>query len=396
MRLFRIIIAALLLLMSPLTGICATETLRIDKDGVICLYKDVNLKHGEYALPQGVTIISKGGVFKHGTIIGNDTKIESDRPVFKDVKVKGTWNVPYISTDLFVDLSYDNALRDLVALSSPKVQNTIEVKKGRYVFSFEKNLEIGIALPSNTDLVVDGELTLKPNDFTNYYIIDIQGENIHVSGSGVIIGDKKNHTGSTGEWGMGVNFRAAVNCSVSDLTIKDCWGDCIYVGNKSRNIEIMNCLLDNGRRQGISITYADGVVVKDCTITNVSGTDPQFAIDIEPNKGGTVQNVTVDNVNVENCVGGFMIYGRASGATVDGIVFKNCSTSGITGRYSIKLIRATNVSLFDSSIMTEGEYGVLVQEIDNYVVRDNKWKARKKPLNTISCTNGTVRNNERQ
>ena len=110
---------------------------------------------------------------------------------------------------------------------------------------------------------------------------------------------------------MGVDFFRVENASISGITIKDCWGDCIYVGDESKNVTIDNCILNNGRRQGISITSANGVIVRKCTICDVGGTDPEYAIDIEPNKGKTIDNILIENVTVKNCKGGFMANGSA-------------------------------------------------------------------------------------
>ena len=103
----------------------------------------------EYFIPSGVTIKQKHGVIKNGTLIGNGTKIDAKKALFEKVKIKGEWNVPKISTDLFVDLSYDDALRNVVALSSNKVHNTIKIKEGIYSFSFIKNGDIGLSPASN-------------------------------------------------------------------------------------------------------------------------------------------------------------------------------------------------------------------------------------------------------
>jgi parallel beta-helix repeat protein len=164
--------------------------------------------------------------------------------------------------------------------------------------------------------------------------LQISGSNITISGSGTIVGDKPRHTGTEGEWGMGVRFNRAVNASVSGLTVKDCWGDCIYVGGNSRDILIENCTLDNGRRQGISVTKADNVTIRRCTISNVGGTAPEYAIDVEPNKGDTVDHVLIDHVVVNNCQGGIMAT-RSLKQTNEGkplswigsVNVRNCDTS---------------------------------------------------------------------
>lgn len=69
-----------------------------------------------------------------------------------------------------------------------------------------------------------------------------------------MIGDKELHKGTTG-----VYIRNSNNVLVKDISISDCWGDCLYVGSKSQNINVHNCKLINGRMQGVSITSANRV-----------------------------------------------------------------------------------------------------------------------------------------
>jgi hypothetical protein len=109
------------------------------------------------------------------------------------------------------------------------------------------------------------------------------------------------------------------------------------VGKQSKNIRIKNCRLDNGRRQGISITSADSVFIKDCTISNVSGTNPQYGIDIEPNKNRSVHYVLIENVNVVNCKGGIRALVPKAGignATIGTVVIRKCRVSA-KSRYPI-------------------------------------------------------------
>ena len=51
---------------------------------------------------------------------------------------------------------------------------------------------------------------------------------------------------------------------------------------------------------------ADSVTIKNCKISNVSGTNPQYAIDLEPNANDTVNHILIENVEVVDCEGGFM------------------------------------------------------------------------------------------
>lgn len=274
-------------------------------DGKAVVEKDIDLKGTACTLPKGLLLTFKGGVIRNGTLVGNNTELDwREGVIFDNVVIEGSWNVQKISTEMFTDLSYNNGLKNLFALASSSVMNSIVIEKGKYIVSATKNVNKCLIVPSNTHLIVNGEINMMPNNFQHYSVFYVKGENIEINGKGIIVGDKFSHTGTEGEWGMGIRMNQAQNVSISGLTIKECWGDCIYVGGRSKNINIENCTLDNGRRQGISVTKADYVTIRRCSISNVGGTAPGFAIDIEPNKGDSVDHVLIDNVVVKNCLGG--------------------------------------------------------------------------------------------
>lgn len=306
---------------------------RVDGNSLL-IEEDIDMNGCVVFMPRAMTICAKGGIVRNGVVVGSQTKIDGKDILFDNVTIRGDWNVPEITTSLFKDLSYENALRNVMALASPKVKNTIVIEKGDYIVKMKQNARVGLSLCSNTELVLNGIIRLLPNNFKNYYIIRAKGENISIRGDGTIIGDKHSHNGSEGEWGMGLEFRSAVNASVKGLTIKDCWGDCIYVGGNSQNVLIEDCILDNGRRQGISVTKADYVTIRRCTISNVGGTAPGYAIDLEPNKGDTVDHVLIENVVVKNCLGGIKAT-RSLKQTNEGkplswigsVKVRNCDTS---------------------------------------------------------------------
>ena len=306
--------------------------------------KDFDLEGRTYKMPEGVILRQKGGVIKNGILVGNKSKIISKKALFNRVSIQGTWSVENISTNLFTDLSYNNSLRDVLALASPNVQNRVTIEKGNYIISLNEKNKTGILIPSNTRLIINGNIYLKPNSLINYEIVHAKGSNITISGRGSIVGDKENHTGTEGEWGMGLYIRGK-NVNVRDITIRDCWGDCIYVGSNSRNVHIENCILDNGRRQGISVTSAQNVYIYDCIIKNVHGTPPQFAIDLEPNKGDTVSNIYIHNIKIQKCVGGITANGRASRAYLGDIYIDNCSVDENAKANSYQFYHANKVRL---------------------------------------------------
>lgn len=346
----------------------------VDGDKII-IDKDVDLKGCVCKIPVGKTLVFKGGIIKNGVLHGNMTKIECKGKAFKRVTIKGSWDVPEISTKLFVDLSYENSLRDVVSLAHPKVKNRIVIEKGDYKVMVEQKAKVCVPLCSNTDFILKGTIRLTPNNLKSCDIIQAKGENINIKGNGTIIGDKHTHTGKEGEWGMGINLKGAVNATISGLTIKDCWGDCIYVGGSSRNVLIEHCKLDHGRRQGISITKANGVTIRNCVITNVSGTNPQYAIDVEPNRRDSVDNIIIENVTVMDCEGGFLVTrGRikegAKTPWIGKVVIQNCQVA-CKRKIPVNVKRCEEVKIEKNTLYATGRTAIYVLETGKATVQNN-------------------------
>ena len=233
---------------------------------------------------------------------------------------------------------------DVSLFDGREVRNgTLIISEGDYLLRVKKNGASCLRIGDSTELIIDGTLRLAPNDFKQYDMIRIVGKHVKIHGKGCLIGDKFTHTGNEGEWGMGVNFRGATDATLSGLTIKDCWGDCVYVGKNTGRVTIEDCYLDNGRRQGISVTSADSVFIKNCIISNVSGTMPQYAIDIEPNRGCAVNYVLIEKVIATNCEGGFRAAVPKAGkgnAFIGTVEIFNCRVSA-KSRYPIHLCACT-------------------------------------------------------
>lgn len=358
------------------------KTLPIKANKTYTLKSDWNLKGETYVLPEGVTLKSRGGVFKNGTLIGNKTKIDSKNPLFEEIAIMGDWNVSEISTNLFTTLDYENSLRDVLALANPEMKNNVIIEDNVYKVS-AKSFQAALNICSNTTLIINGIIRLLPNDYKGCSILQINGsENVVVKGSGSLIGDKNEHTGTEGEWGHGINILKSNNVTIDGLHVKSCWGDCIYVGNESSDIRIENCNLNDGRRQGISVTSADGVVITDCTITNVFGTAPQHGIDIEPNKGESVNNVRIENVAISNCHGGIMSW-RPESASIGDIIIKNCTISNIKVPAPINMQLANKVLIKDCEIESMADRCISVQNVDTLTALGNKLNCKgSKPIVT--------------
>ena len=388
------------------------------KEKYLEIKKEKDLHGGVWKLPKGITLLFNGGIIKNGTIVGSHTKIKASGVAFENVKIRGIWDVKKISTSLFRNLDYENSLRDVFSLANAEVKNEIVIESGDYVVSANKEGDFCIPVVSNTDVIINGIIRLKPNSYRKYDILKLKGENINISGRGTIIGDRHSHIGTGGEWGMGVRFHEVTNGSINGLTIKDCWGDCVYVGGNSKKVTIDHCVLDHGRRQGISITKADGVIIKKCVITNISGTNPQYAIDIEPNRGDIVTNVLIDNVIVKDCEGGFSA--TRSSKIEDGrpiswignIVIQNCTVS-TKSKYPIYMRKSRMVNIEKCVLSTKNkEIAIFVDNVSHVKILNNALKTRsnyttsveniirksigkveKKPITVVKALTSEVRDN---
>jgi len=198
-----------------------------------------------------------------------------------------------------------------------------------------------------TSIRVKGGMTLQlaagavlraiPNAADSYSILTVAGaSNVTIQG-GTLQGDygtPVTHTGSTGEWGMGLSINGSSNVSVYGVTARDCWGDGFTVALGSSNVALCSVSAVHNRRNGLSITYANTVAVRNSSFMDTGGTLPEDGLDIEPNPGETVNLVAVS---------GCTFSGNAGDGIADGVPLANTGTASIA-----------NVSLSGNSITGNG------------------------------------------
>lgn len=277
--------------------------------------------------------------------------------------------------------SYRVADGDVSMFDGREVKNgTLVIAEGDYLLRVGKEKGAGLIIGDNMELVIDGNLRLAPNGFKSCDIVRVVGNKVKIHGKGSIVGDRYKHTGQEGEWGMGIRLDGSRNVTINGLTIADCWGDCIYIGGDSKNIEIANCLLRGSRRQGISITKADSIIVRNCRIADISGTNPQYAIDIEPNKRCTVDNVLIRNVTVTGCEGGIRaIIGKeeSGNARIGMVEIRDCRVAA-KSRHTIHLAGCERAVVEGCTIETrKGEKPILARKVGHLTKKNNKVKGER-------------------
>ncbi|MFJ7681470.1 right-handed parallel beta-helix repeat-containing protein [Peribacillus butanolivorans] len=225
-------------------------------------------------------------------------------------------NVRVSSFEAIPNDNVDDTLAIQMAINvvGNKGGGTVIFSEGVYLIDAVKSIK----LKDNINLQFNKDTILKalPNDKSSYEIIEIHDvENVSIKGNAVIEGERKEHTGTTGEWGMGISIRGSENIHLENLTVRDCWGDGIYIGstekkNFNKNITIENSILENNRRQGISVISAINLKIVNPIVKDTRGTSPESGIDLEPNEPtDRLQNIEINNPSTENNKGfGILIF----------------------------------------------------------------------------------------
>ncbi len=173
----------------------------------------------------------------------------------------------------------------------------------------------------------------------------------------------------TGEWRHALSIVRCENISIYGLTIRDSGGDGIKIGRGrggqpaySKNIHIRDCILDNNRRQAISVISVDTLLIENCVLRNTNGTAPQAGIDFEPNNSDErLRAITIRNVDSYGNKGygiQFLLPRLNSSSMAISAVIQNCRVWGnIRGGVMVK------------SIGDKGVNGTIT--FDGCIVRDN-------------------------
>ncbi|MBX6361764.1 MAG: right-handed parallel beta-helix repeat-containing protein [Acidobacterium ailaaui] len=154
-------------------------------------------------------------------------------------------------------------------------------------------------------------IQLMPSKKPGYEILRVHNVNHVKIFNPTISGDKNQHLGQGGEWGMGISIRGATDVWVYHPRIENCWGDGIYIGDAnipySKNVYISGGVIANNRRNGISVIGADSLTIDSTVIARNIGTSPRGGIDIEPNTPRNVINhILISHVYTKENFGGIL------------------------------------------------------------------------------------------
>lgn len=263
---------------------------------------------------------------------GTDYWTEADR---QDMVIDMTEQIGYVTPQMY-GAKGDGSTDDTAAIQAAlDASSFVYIPAGTYMIEgtragFTDPQNGGIKPRSGQTIIMAADATLKakPNSTGFYSIINLyQVENVKISG-GRLEGERNNHNGTSGEFGYGVSIKACNDITIDGVESFNCWGDSLYIGyygdTNSNNVKVYNCNLHGSRRQGISVVGGSNIVIRDCEIYNISGTAPEFGIDIEPDGStGIVDNIIVEGCYIHDCAGGSIVAANVVN-TIQTVRINNC------------------------------------------------------------------------
>lgn len=234
-----------------------------------------------------------------------------------------------------------------------------------------------------------------PNSERAYQILRIYDvENITVEG-GNLIGERYQHTGTTGEWGYGISIQGGSNIVVNDLVSKDMWGDGINLQvldadrDYPKNVIMNNVKCINNRRQGMSIEGGEFLRFNNCQFSLTNGIAPSCGVDIEPwSDSNIARDIVFDGCSFyDNSQAGLLIMvSSVSNVKVINSTFKdNTDIEGQLKMYSnIKDIFVSNNTFLNTNPNTNILGGVSAVNGENIIVSNNIFKGCFSKINKIS------------
>lgn len=219
-----------------------------------------------------------------------------------------------------------------------------------------------IRMKSNVTLKLSAGAVLKviPNNLTGSCVILFDSVTNSGLSGGTLDGNKAEHGLPIGEgsyyqvWNYGVVIgKGCSNITVSDMTIKDMYGDGLAVDDNEQpalapqNITLTNVMIDGCRRTGMVLYSVIGFNATNCTMQNTGGCPTENGLDIEPNVPGQyVKNVVFTNCKFLN-----------NGGKLDPYVYVDFGQCGVSIwlEYS-GLVPKENVSITFDGCTASGNY----------------------------------------
>ncbi len=385
---------------------CEIDFQSLNENDNLNISCDYNLNGETIIVPQNVTFNFDGGSLTNGTLIFESGLIDG-RLLNIDLEINGStriinshfvfekekWNIVEGATNYATALTNRKNINAAITLVKSLGANILEidnidayVEVGAYHFGNYTHRE-AIQVPSNFHFKMGDNCTLRvqPNGNISYAILSSRGvNNVKISG-GHLIGDKYEHTYTTGteqdthEFGTGIYFVGVTNSEIDGVTVDDMTGDSFGVHSTrnrnpdgsevagqfySKNILIKNVIFRGARRNNLSFIDIDGLTLENSIIANAGeggdisnygevydwrGVLPRCNIDLEATRSFDADG----NLRISQIVQNIIIRNNEfTGAYISDINFytcKNVEVYGNTFTSGLSNLNAQNISIHDNT-----------------------------------------------
>lgn len=252
--------------------------------------------------------------------------------------------------------------------------------------------QIPIKLRSNQTIVLSEKTKFKAllSPLGTYSIVTLEDiENTTILGTLHVDGEKDIHTGTTGEWGMGVSiFNSCKNIFIDNIVAKNCWGDGVYISSDNgvlgvENLHIKYIESYNNRRQGVSIVSGNNINIGYIKTYGIIGAAPEAGVDIEPNET-ILTNVRIGVIETFNNAGSGLTFERFYTNSFMKTIWIGTLISHNNSKHGISANKVVDFTIDNANIYENQEDGIIMGR-DNIDWKIRNVKSNKNGGRGLSC-----------
>lgn len=409
---------------------CQIDFQSLSANQTILINCDYNLNGQTITLPQNTTLKFNDGSIFNGSLIFNGGLIDGkllniNLQISGSVKLiethftfeKEKWNITEGETTGDIALSNKQNINTAITLVKSLRGNIFELNNINAYFdvqadNFNDSTEESIILPSNFHFKMgdNTHLRVQPNAKSAYALISAEKQNNVTISGGNLWGDRYTHSyvvpgtdGDTHEFGFLIYYRGVINGKVDNVGLRESTGDGFIVQSSShrnddgsekpnevysKNITLKNCIIDKNRRDNISLTDVEGMIIENNIISNGGdggaylpsqvgynsrGVLPRYNIDLEAKRyldeTGNLREVEIiKNVIIRNNA-----FSGAHKGDIDLFTCSNVEVYGNTFSSYVANISSFDIKIYDNNFINDSDrkFAIQITEFINSEGVDN-------------------------
>ena len=303
----------------------------------------------------------------------------------------------------------NDSVKKTAAYVTPEMFGTIDGTNDTTIINnCLSDINSDVVFFGNTTYLIDSLVSIKPRNnqiwivsektkfksmisvLSTYSVITIEDiSRLTIIGTLVVEGESDIHTGTTGEWGMGVSiFNGCKDIFIDKIYASNCWGDGVYISSDNgvagpENIHIGYIESYDNRRQGVSIVSGNNINIEYMKTYNIIGAAPEAGVDIEPNET-ILTNINIGTIETFNNNGSGLTFERFyTDSTMEDIHIKSL-ISHDNNKHGISANKVVNFTLEHALIHNNAQDGIIMGR-DNVDWKINNVKSFSNGARGLAC-----------